>query len=41
MSPHATLAAPASLDQGPRAATMSQAPIPTWIQTLAAPAWTG
>ena len=35
------LATPASLDQAPRAATMSQAPIPTWIQTLAARAWMG
>ena len=39
--PQPMLAAPASLDQGPRAATMSQAPMPTWIQTLAAPAWMG
>ena len=29
ISPHVTLAAPASLDQGPRTATMSQVPIPT------------
>jgi hypothetical protein len=41
MSPQATLAAPASLDQEPRDDTMSQPPIPTWIQTLAAPAWMG
>ena len=40
-SPQATLASPASLDHGPRAATTSQAPIPTWIHTVAAPAVTG
>src|SRR5262249_5830538 len=39
--PQATLATPASLDQVPRAATRSQAPMPSWIQTLAAAAWTG
>src|SRR6266478_8719277 len=40
-SPQPTAAAPASRDHGPRAATMSQAPIPTSIQTVAAPAWMG
>ena len=39
--PQPTLATPASLDQSPRGATMSQAPMPIWIQTLAAPAWMG
>ena len=35
------LASPASLDHGPCAAVMSQAPIPTWIHTDAAPAVMG
>src|SRR5579862_6272262 len=39
--PQPTLATPASLDHVPRAATSSQAPIPTWIHTEAAPAWMG
>ena len=40
-SPQPTLASPASRDSGPRAATSSQMPIPTWIHTEAAPACIG
>ena len=39
--PQPTLASPPSLDQGPRAAVISQIPIPIWIQTAAAAAFTG
>ena len=39
--PQPTLASPASRDSGPRAATSSQTPIPTWIHTAAAPACIG
>src|SRR5579863_1241383 len=41
ISPHATLASPASRDGQPRTATISHTPIPAWIQTDAAPAWMG
>ena len=40
-SPHATLASPASRDDQPRGAKISHMPMPTWIQTVAAPAWIG
>ena len=39
--PQPALASPASRDSAPRAANSSHRPIPTWIQTAGAPAWTG
>ena len=39
--PQPTLASPASRDSGPRAATISHRPIPTWIHTADAPACIG
>ena len=40
-SPHPTLASPAARDHQPRSATISHRPIPAWIHTAEAPAWTG
>ena len=39
--PQPTLASPASRDSGPRDATISQRPMPTWIHTAEAPACIG